>query len=213
MLSSLPGKHHRPLMRLGGIIYALCCMRISIIHYAHYGARRLRGGQMLSSLPGKHHRPHMRLGGIIYALWFMRMTIIHYSLWGSSVEGRRNAQLPARKTPSSAHAIGRYHTCTMLYEDDYHTLCSLWGSSVEGRRNAQLPAESFASAARAHRGIIDTLFYNILKQKHSNYILRSRGKWLSTAKRLNPRLRRRCSSLGAHHLIRRRATIATRLLP
>ena len=168
MLSSLPGKHHRPLMRLGGIIYALCCMRISIIHYAHYGARRLRGGQMLSSLPGKHHRPHMRLGGIIYALWFMRMTIIHYSLWGSS---------------------------------------------VEGRRNAQLPAESFASAARAHRGIIDTLFYNILKQKHSNYILRSRGKWLSTAKKLNPRLRRRCSSLGAHHLIRRRATIATRLLP
>ena len=170
MLSSLPGKHHRPLMRLGGIIYALCCMRISIIHYAHYGARRLRGGEMLSSLPGKHHRPHMRLGGM-------------------------------------------YHICTMLYEDDYHTLCSLWGWSVEGRRNAQLPAESFASAARAHRGIIDTLFYNILKQKHSNYILRSRGKWLNPAKRLNPRLRRRCSSLGAHDLIRRRATIATRLLP
>ena len=53
-----------------------------IIHDAHYGARRLRGGQMLSSLPGKHHRPHMRLGGIIHALCCMRMTIIHYAHYG-----------------------------------------------------------------------------------------------------------------------------------
>lgn len=94
--------------RLCGIIYAICCILFTIMHYTHYGAHCSRGGDC--SWQRTWHRRHMRLCGIIYELCCFIFTIMYCTLNGyRRVRGTQCSALCHDET----HAAFARHTVSL----------------------------------------------------------------------------------------------------